>query len=260
MKKENEIVIYKDEQKGIVVEADIKRETIWLTQQQVAKIFDVQKTAISKHVKNIFSSAELEEKATVSILEIVQKEGQRSIKRWVEYYSLDLILSIGYRVNSKRATQFRIWTTKVLKNHREIPRFVWFMRFIKVKLFLCILSCTIKVIKNEKIKRELNYIFRVCAIYINLTCFLSFPPNFAFSTSTRIQNLLNTSDPHRFCFCPISSTIRTYDHTRYYSQNQPFPLLVQTQTLRLGLDTSALARLGNTPAISRPLDRQRVSH
>jgi len=77
----------------------------------------VQKAAISKHVKNIFDSGELSKKATVSILETVQKEGDREISRYVEFYNLDLVLSIGYRVNSIKATKFRQWATKTLRSY-----------------------------------------------------------------------------------------------------------------------------------------------
>ncbi len=97
--------------------ADAAHDTFWLTQQQVADIFDVQKAAISKHVKNIFNSGELEQKATVSKMETVQTEGVRHVKRNIEYYNLDLVLSVGYRVNSMQATRFRQWATKTLKNH-----------------------------------------------------------------------------------------------------------------------------------------------
>ena len=95
----------------------LEKETILLTQQQVGLLFDVKKAAISKHVKNIFDSGELNKNSTVSKMETVQTEGKRKITREMEYYNLDLILSIGYRVNSKRATQFRIWATNTLKQY-----------------------------------------------------------------------------------------------------------------------------------------------
>jgi hypothetical protein len=119
MKKEilNNIAIYQSPNGAVEVRIDEQRETIMLTQQQVGDLFGVQKAAISKHVKNIFATKELEKDATVSILETVQKEGKREIKRQVEYYNLDLILSIGYRVNSANATKFRQWATKTLRQH-----------------------------------------------------------------------------------------------------------------------------------------------
>ncbi len=110
-------LIYQTKNGALEIRTDNEAETIWLTQQQVAELFDVKKAAISKHVKNIFDSEELAYKSTVSKMETVQKEGNRSIKRTLEYYNLDLVLSIGYRVNSKKATHFRQWATKTLKEH-----------------------------------------------------------------------------------------------------------------------------------------------
>lgn len=113
----NKIIIYQAPNGAMEVRLDEKRETIMLTQQQVGRLFNVKKAAISKHVKNIFGTGELNKKSTVSILETVQTEGKRRIIRKMEYYNLDLILSIGYRVNSANATKFRQWATKTLRSH-----------------------------------------------------------------------------------------------------------------------------------------------
>ena len=94
-----------------------KKETVMLSQQQVGQLFSVQKAAVSKHANNIFKSGELNKKSTVSILETVQNEGNRKIIRKITYYNLDLILSIGYRVNSSSATKFRQWATKTLREY-----------------------------------------------------------------------------------------------------------------------------------------------
>src|SRR3989344_932012 len=112
-----EVVIYQAKSGAIELAVNTEQETFLLTQQQVAQVFDVQKAAISKHIKNIFDSGELKKQATVSILETVQTEGKRKIVRKVEYYNLDLVLSIGYRVNSTNATKFRQWATKTLRQH-----------------------------------------------------------------------------------------------------------------------------------------------
>ena len=120
MKKKNQknnIIIYQAPNGAMEVRFDNIKETIFLTQQQVGDLFDVQKAAISKHVKNIFDTRELDKKATVSILETVQKEGNRNVTRKVEYYNLDAVISVGYRVNSTQATQFRIWATKLIKEY-----------------------------------------------------------------------------------------------------------------------------------------------
>src|SRR3972149_12177608 len=118
MKKNNhKIAIYQAPSGAVEVRFDIHKETIFLTQQQVGELFNVQKAAVSKHAKNIFEAGELDKRLTVSIVETVQTEGKREITRKIEYYNLDLILSIGYRVNSANATKFRQWATKTLRAH-----------------------------------------------------------------------------------------------------------------------------------------------
>jgi len=111
-----EILIYKSKE-GPKLEVRLEEETIWLTLNQIASLFDVQKAAISKHIKNILNPGELDLDPTVSKMETVQIEGNRRIKRILTYFNLDMIISIGYRVNSQKATQFRIWATKTLKEH-----------------------------------------------------------------------------------------------------------------------------------------------
>ena len=115
MNKEFEFLLYKAEQENISVNALVKDETIWLTQKAMAELFDVNVPAISKHLQNIFDEGELQKDSTVSKMEIVQQEGSRDVKRVVEFYNLDAIISVGYRVNSIRATHFRKWATGVLK-------------------------------------------------------------------------------------------------------------------------------------------------
>lgn len=117
MKTKPNIVLYQTENGEIAFRGDIEKDTIWGTLQQIADLFDVQRPAISKHLKNIYRTGELNRKSTVSVLETVQKEGKRQVTRQIEYYNLDAILSAGYRVNSKQATQFRIWATQTLKQH-----------------------------------------------------------------------------------------------------------------------------------------------
>ena len=115
MKKE--ILIYQSKSGKIEFRGDLKKDTIWGSLNQIAELFGIQKAGISKHLNNIYKNQELDRNSTVSILETVQIEGKREIKRDIEYYNLDAILSVGYRVNSKQATQFRIWATKTLKQH-----------------------------------------------------------------------------------------------------------------------------------------------
>ena len=112
-----EFLLYTVPTGEVKVEIFIQNETIWLPQKRMAELFGVNVPAISKHLNNIYEEGELEREATISILETVQNEGGREVKRKVEYYNLDAILSVGYRVNSTKATQFRIWATKVLREY-----------------------------------------------------------------------------------------------------------------------------------------------
>ncbi len=112
-----EIIIYTSEDGTVSLDTKLENETIWLTQKQMAELFGVKTPAINKHLNNIYQEQELSKDATISILEIVQKEGKRDVLRNVAFYNLDAIISVGYRVNSSRATQFRIWATDVLKKY-----------------------------------------------------------------------------------------------------------------------------------------------
>ncbi len=111
----NEIIIYQSDDKKI--EVSVKEETVWLSLNQIAELFEKDKSVISRHIQNIFKSGELNKESTVAIFATVQMEGPRKIKRKITYYNLNVIISVGYRVNSKKITQFRIWATHVLKNY-----------------------------------------------------------------------------------------------------------------------------------------------
>ena len=114
--KEN-IVLYQSNNLPEDLTVRIENDTVWLTQKQIADLFGTKIPAISKHIRNIFQSNELKQPATISKMEIVQQEGNRTVVRDFIFYNLDMILSIGYRVNSKQATQFRIWANQILKNY-----------------------------------------------------------------------------------------------------------------------------------------------
>ncbi|MCF6279397.1 MAG: virulence RhuM family protein [Flavobacteriaceae bacterium] len=109
-------IIYQAKDGAIELQQDFDNQTFWATQKQISKVFDVNIPAINKHIKNILKGEELDN-STISILETVQKEGKRKVVRKIEHYNLDMMISIGYRVNSKNATKFRIWATKTLKQH-----------------------------------------------------------------------------------------------------------------------------------------------
>tara|TARA_R100001440_G_scaffold40480_1_gene60182 strand:- start:3031 stop:4062 length:1032 start_codon:yes stop_codon:yes gene_type:complete len=113
----SEFLLYTAPNGDIKVEVLLSDETIWLTQKRMAELFGVGVPAISKHLENIYESGELQREATISILETVQQEGSREVKRKLEYYNLDAVISVGYRVNSTQATQFRIWATQLIKEY-----------------------------------------------------------------------------------------------------------------------------------------------
>lgn len=115
--KENKIVIYQAPSGAIELRGDVKSETIWATQAQIAEVFNIERSVITKHIRNIYKDKELEENRTCAKIAQVQIEGNRHIVRNIEHYNLDAIISIGYRVNSKTATQFRQWATKTLREH-----------------------------------------------------------------------------------------------------------------------------------------------
>ena len=111
----NQIIIYQTEDGQTQIDVRLDNETVWLTQKQIAELFGTKRPAITKHLKNIYASEELDEGSTCSILEHMGNEGKQAYS--TKYYNLDVILSVGYRVNSKNATRFRQWANKVLKQY-----------------------------------------------------------------------------------------------------------------------------------------------
>lgn len=111
----SDIILYSTPEGSIKVEVLMQDETVWLSQKAIAELFGVVKSTISEHISNVFECGELQKESTVRIFRTVQKEGEREVKRSLEYYNLDVIISVGYRVNSIQATQFRIWATKTLQ-------------------------------------------------------------------------------------------------------------------------------------------------
>ena len=117
MLEENKIIIYTTEDGKEKFEVNLKEETVWLSQRQMAELFEKDVRTINEHIGNIYKEKELDKSSTIRKIRIVQKEGNRIVERERHCYNLDVIISTGYRVNSKRGTQFRIWATNVLKNH-----------------------------------------------------------------------------------------------------------------------------------------------
>ena len=117
MKREDKIILYTTDSGNVTVSVRFEDENFWMTQKAIAELFDVQVPAIAKHLKNIYDEEELTREATVSKKEIVQIEGGREVSRLVDFYNLDAIIAVGYRVNSKKATRFRQWATKTLHEY-----------------------------------------------------------------------------------------------------------------------------------------------
>ncbi len=111
------LVIYEGKGGKMELRADVSDQTVWATQAQIAELFDIDRTVATKHLRNIYKEEELNQKATSAKIAQVQKEGNRAVERVIDYYNLDAIISVGYRVNSQKATQFRIWATSVLKDY-----------------------------------------------------------------------------------------------------------------------------------------------
>ncbi|MBQ9834606.1 MAG: virulence RhuM family protein [Bacilli bacterium] len=114
---ESNILLYETDEGKINIDVVLKAETIWLTQKSMSELFDVNVPAINKHLNNIYEDEELNRVSTISKMEIVRKEGNRNVKRELDFYNLDAIIAVGYRVNSKKATKFRIWATEILKEY-----------------------------------------------------------------------------------------------------------------------------------------------
>ncbi len=114
---EDRIILYQEDDRNVNVNVYYKNETYWLTQKSMAELFETSSDNISLHLKNIFSEEELSEFSTTEEFSVVQKEGARNVKRTLKFYNLDAIIAVGYRVNSKKATKFRQWATKTLREY-----------------------------------------------------------------------------------------------------------------------------------------------
>lgn len=114
---ETNFIIYKTKDGNVSVDVILKDETIWITQKGMAELFECSTDNIGLHLKNIYLEKEWVKKATTEKISVVRDEGNRQVKRTLEFYNLDAIIAVGYRVNSKKATQFRIWATNILKEY-----------------------------------------------------------------------------------------------------------------------------------------------
>lgn len=117
MTNEIQFLLYTTSDEKVFVQAIVKDETLWLTQRSMAELFGCSADNVSLHLKNIYNEGELKEEATTEKISVVQKEGERDVNRTPTFYNLDAIISVGYRVNSSKATKFRIWATQILKEY-----------------------------------------------------------------------------------------------------------------------------------------------
>jgi hypothetical protein len=117
MKQTGEIVIYQSVQGAPTIQVLFENDTLWLDQYQISELFDTDRTSIVRHIQNIYKTSELEERITCAKITQVQQEGERTVNRKIRIFNLDLIISVGYRVNSKQGTAFRIWANKIIKDH-----------------------------------------------------------------------------------------------------------------------------------------------
>jgi death-on-curing family protein len=146
-----EVAIYQTKDKNIRLEVKLEKETVWLTQAEIAKLFQTDRSVITKHLNNIFNSEELEEKSNVQKMHIALSD------KPIKLYNLDVIISIGYRVNSPRATKFRIWATNLLKNHLINGYTLNEKRLKEQAQKLHALQRAVKLIGNMKDKKQLEY-------------------------------------------------------------------------------------------------------
>lgn len=163
------MVIYTNPDNSVQLEVKLEQDTVWLTQKQIALLFDVKKAAISKHIANIYTQGELDKESTVSKMETVQTEGNRIIRRMVEYYNMDMILSVGYRVNSKNATAFRRWATQVLKDYLvkgyAINQNIQLQHYQELKDVVALMSRTL-LLQEQPSQDEYTGLFRVISDYV----------------------------------------------------------------------------------------------
>jgi len=165
----DDVLIYQKENGQSAVEVRLEKDTLWLSMAQVAALFGVNVPAVSKHIRNIYASGELDPSATVSKMETVRQEGRRQVRRAVDFYSLDAVISVGYRVNSTQATRFRIWANRVLKEYLVQGYALNNQRLQAQQEHIKQLECTLTLFQQEMIDQaspsEARGLVRVIADY-----------------------------------------------------------------------------------------------
>lgn len=154
--KSSEIKIYKTKNGNTSIEVKLEKETVWLSQKQMAELFEKDIDTIGLHLKNIYKSKELDEFSTTDKYSVVQKEGNRNVKRQIKYYNLDAIISVGYRVNSKHGILFRKWSTQLLKEYLIKGFAINQGKLEKENKQLLELKETVKMLSNVVSNKELS--------------------------------------------------------------------------------------------------------
>jgi prophage maintenance system killer protein len=157
MPEKGEIVIYRAKDKTVQLKVKLERDTVWLAQKQIAELFQKDVRTVNEHILNIFKEKELDQGSTIRKFRIVQYEGSRKIVRNIDFYNLDVIISVGYRVKSQNGTRFRIWATNVLKKHLIDGYTINEQRLQKQAHKLRALQRAIKLIGSMKERKELEY-------------------------------------------------------------------------------------------------------
>ena len=155
--KNSAIKIYKTEEGKTSIAVKLENETVWLNQYQLETLFQTNRTSINRHIKNIYKTKELEENRTCAIFAQVQKEGKRSDNRAIKYYNLDVIIAVGYRVNSIQGTEFRIWANKLLKEYLIKGFVINQEKLEKQNKQLLELKDTVKILSNVVSNKELSH-------------------------------------------------------------------------------------------------------
>jgi hypothetical protein len=156
MEGRGEVFIYNNEQGNTRIEVRLENDTLWLSQRLISGLFQKDTDTIGLHIRNIYSEGELSEETTSEIFSVVQQEGKRNVKRDVKFYNLDVILSVGYRISSKRGTDFRIWANSVLKEYLTQGYAIDKKKFQDQSRQLDELKQTVKLLGNVITNKPLN--------------------------------------------------------------------------------------------------------
>ncbi|WP_457745048.1 RhuM family protein [Sulfurimonas sp.] len=195
----NKIEIFQAENGAIEFKGDSSHETIWANQKQIAELFGTQVPAINKHIKNILADEELEI-STISKMETVQKEGKREVKREVEFYNLDMVIAIGYRVNSKIATKFRKWASSILKKYLLDGYAINEKKLTQTKELLSNLKMTIDFLATKEIGQEKEILSLLKTYTKTLTLLEGYDKN-------SIDEIYGTKDSYKLEYTEVKSVL-----------------------------------------------------